>query len=257
MRLGIVLFLLLGGAAPARAVDQGSSPGPTPAEIFCTQVSQTPDSSLGQINTLVAIMEKVSGCVEPAQTPPPDFRRYPQGNSRKKAFLHYWGPHAVMIQEKSGLPASVLLAQWAEESFWGSSNLYVKANNLSGHFCPARKAGETYEYEIKFADYSRVMVAQCGGDTAQKGSRALIFASPVDSAWAHAYNLTQAPSREASYRQLRAEAANAKPGQPADWRKILPELDRHYAPGQSYGKKIANHITSKGLDSWEKVRLCD
>jgi uncharacterized FlgJ-related protein len=257
MRLGIFLLLLLGGAASARAQGAEPSAEPTPAEIFCTQMAQSSDANLAQINTLVEVLEKVNGCVVPAESPPPDFRRFAQGNARKKAFLHYWGPHAVMIQEKSGFPASVLLAQWAEESFWGSSNLYVNAHNLSGHFCPARKAGEIYEYEVKFGDYSRVMVAQCGGDTAQKGSRALVFSNPVDSAWAHAYNLTQAPSRAATYKQIRAEVAKASPGQPADWRKIIPELNRHYAPGQSYGRKIADHITSKSLDAWEKAKLCD
>lgn len=255
MRLGLVLLLFLSGASSAFALDLANYEGFTPAEIFCTEIERNREPAISNISALFTILEGPAGCQVPSERPP-DFRNFAQGPTRKKAFINFWGPHAVMIQEKTGLPASVLIAQWAEESFWGASNLYVNSHNMSGHFCPARKEGQIYQYEITVGDYKRTMVARCEGNTSQRGSRALVFTSPVDSAWAHAYNLIQSPSRVSNYRKIREEAAKGLAGQGADWKKIIPELNRHYAPNQGYGRKLTNHVTSNGLTAWEKKPPC-
>lgn len=201
-------------------------------------------------------LQLLDTCLLPNPYFPPDFRKIPQGPKRKAAFLNYWGPHAVNIQRASGIPASILLAQWAEETFWGASNLYANANNMSGHFCPERKRGQDSRWMITLGSIARDVSAHCAGATSQRKSLALVFDNPVDSAWAHAYNLVLSPSREETYSGIRAAVKLAKPGESADWKKLIPELDRHYAPRQGYGRKITNHINSSDLSAWDRKRIC-
>ncbi len=72
---------------------------------------------------------------EGGQAPPPQplRRSLPVlGNTPQERFIASLGEAAVVSQERTGVPASVTIAQAILESYWGSSRLAREANNYFG-----------------------------------------------------------------------------------------------------------------------------
>lgn len=63
------------------------------------------------------------------------FRSIPQGRERSRAFIQYFAPVAQYIQIETGFPASVMIAQIAQETGWGSSLQFRFYKNLTGKSC--------------------------------------------------------------------------------------------------------------------------
>ena len=80
--------------------------------------------------------------------------------AEKKAFFDKYSGWAITTQSRSGVPASITLAQAALESNWGTSKLATTANNFFGIKCSKYWFGECVDaFDVtpsKFRKYKSV-----------------------------------------------------------------------------------------------------
>ena len=89
----------------------------------------------------------------------------------KTAYIEYYSPIAVAEMNRTGIPASIKLAQGMHESGAGTSKLSTSSNNHFGIKCKTHWLGETYFHKDDDYDKSGTLVESC--------FRA--YKSPVDS----------------------------------------------------------------------------
>ncbi len=70
----------------------------------------------------------------------------PNINSTKQEFLDKYSGYAMQLQQMYGIPSSVILAQMAVESSWGTSGNAKEANNYFGV-----KAGSSWTGQVRYA----------------------------------------------------------------------------------------------------------
>lgn len=107
-----------------------------------------------------------------------------------------FSPLAVFIQEKTGLPASVVMAQLAVESGWASSNVTILKNNVMG--LGNCRAPETFTATLDLDGFKKEIPVTCMLDTT-----AYKFENVADSIFYYAYVLLQSEDNEPQYGPLR------------------------------------------------------
>lgn len=110
--------------------------------------------------------------------------------------IHDLTPIASFIEEKSGIPASVIIAQVAIESGWGMSNITILKNNILG--LGNSSSPKSFQVTLKMDDYSKVIDVRCMKDTT-----AFSFENIGDSIFYYVYVLIQSPGNAVHYADLR------------------------------------------------------
>lgn len=111
-------------------------------------------------------------------------------------FIADFAPLALYLQIRTGLPASVILAQIILESGWGASNITLLKNNVLG-IGKCRESGE-FEVEVKLAGAQRDLRVRCMADTP-----AYEFDSVGDGILYYVYLLLQNEGNATQYAALR------------------------------------------------------
>lgn len=191
-----------------------------------------------------------------------DYSTFDQ-KQRPYQFIWQMAPVAVEIQEKTGLPASVFLAQAAIESAssdggWGMGKGYKERNSLFGHSCcfNGRNCQIDREFSMVLRNGEKKTVwGKC--DTWRprgEGGKYVTFSNLKDSAWAYAHILLYSPRTAGTYGAIRAAVAKSAP-KVADLNEVLGGLNR-YAAGAGYQSKLSSIIESKNLKKYDKMRMC-
>lgn len=138
---------------------------------------------------------------------------------------------AALLRRVDVVPASLALAQAAEESGWGTSRFVREANNLFGHV---------------------------GGDDGlvpqddQTGPRMAAFASLHEAVRAYVHNLNTHPAYETL---RRARAAARVRGAFPDGHTLAGALTRYSERGQAYVDAIRAIIRANGLLKFDRAKL--
>ncbi len=133
------------------------------------------------------------------------------------------------------LPISMILAQAALESGWGTSRFAQKGNNYFGQHCYTRDCG--------------IVPAQRAPGSSMEVAK---FASTLDGVKSYLHMLNTGNA----YRQLRqARSAMLHDGKSFDGLEMIQYLDRYSAlPSGEYEKRLAATIKSNNLTQYDQVQ---
>lgn len=233
---------------PRRVADLAPPVSPRPIaelEKLDEKVNRTPTVRPARVTR--------SGCVEDTRDQRrPNFRNFRSLSALRRAFIDYMTPYALEVQEATGLPASVIIAQAALESGWGKSGLFNSTDNVFGHSCWRR--GSTNTLRLNVLGRTKSVTGSCETPRpAGTGGYFLTFRNPQDSVYAYAANLL---SRDHNYYpQVRRAVADARPD-PADWREVVTGLANYDRPNPNYRNLIRGIILDNGLGRLENKKLC-
>ena len=161
----------------------------------------------------------------------------------KDAFLEYMGQMAREDMKKTGVLASVTIAQSILESAWGQSELSLKANNLFG--MKASLSGNTWN-----SDWDGKIYAKRTNEEYETGVITSVLADfrayddPAKSIKDHSDYLCGAKKgSELRYAGLKGEK---------DYKKAIQIIkDGGYATDSKYVDKIISYIEKYNLDMWD------
>lgn len=187
--------------------------------------------------------------------------------AKKEAFFKQMAPLAIRIQTKTGMPASLLLAQWAQETGWGvgSSNgssprndILEDHNIIAGHSCWTRS--ETPEDMAISEDLDlgvTTINTRCNVERpANEGGFYLSFDTFEEGAYAHVQNLLKNPGTADAYEQIRQIHSRAvENGQVADSLAMADGLS-DYAADPNYVTSIKRLINDNDLQKFDAFSIC-
>lgn len=239
----LALLLKVPGTPPASAVQspqQSASAVPDFADIGDVEVRKEAffsflqphiDRVNGEILTLRTELERLQGRV-----------RSGVGLTRQeRAFIsHYTREYEVEPEQPFGeshletllrrvdiIPSSLVLAQAANESAWGTSRFAVEGNNFFGQWCFSDGCGLVPTARPSDADHEVRM-----------------FSSPVASVRAYFHNL----NTFTSYRELREIRARLRArGRPIDGISLSRGLQNYSERGQEYIEELQSMILFNNL----------
>ncbi len=137
-----------------------------------------------------------------------------------ESFVKELYPLAAFIEERSGIPAEVVLAQVVVESGWGTSNITILKNNLMGIGNATRE--QDFVVELDLGDFQRDIPVHCMKDTT-----AFRFENIADSVLYYVYILLESPDNAVHYTELREFVANnqeMRQNAPMTYRKQIIDL---------------------------------
>jgi flagellum-specific peptidoglycan hydrolase FlgJ len=185
-----------------------------------------------------------------------------KGTSAKvKSFMDKMSPLAVKIQGKTGFPASVLLAQWAYETGWGTSAKFKDINAAAGHSCwkySERSTSMSISSKLNLGR-SNIQVKCNSKRPSAEGGYYYRFESLEDSAYAHINNLLYNPKTEKSYRELRRVYFDAiKSGEMPDHNKIISSLEAYDAvqSDSAYERGLRSVIARGNMTKFHLMAEC-
>jgi Mannosyl-glycoprotein endo-beta-N-acetylglucosaminidase/LysM domain len=109
-------------------------------------------------------------------------------NDRAKSYIEKYKEVAILEMHRTGIPASIKLAQALLESNWGQSDLATKANNHFGIKCGGNWNGKTYYKQDDDFDTDGQLLESCFR----------VFRSPLESFQNHSDFLTD-PKKSSRY----------------------------------------------------------
>lgn len=195
-----------------------------------------------------------------------DFSVLPHRN-RAHEFLHLVAPVAVEIQEKTGLPASVIMAQAAIESAGGSQGFgmgkgYRNRNAMFGHSCcfgsgkcKDSEVNRTFTLTTRQGEVISVKGTCNAYRPKNEGGRYYTFADAKDSAWAHAWLLLQNPKTAGVYGGVREAVKRAGPKGVGNSTAVVDGLKRYAAAG-NYMDSLKKIINTYNLKKYDNRRSC-
>ena len=142
---------------------------------------------------------------------------------------------AIQEMHRTGIPASIKLAQGLLESNWGRSDLATSANNHFGIKCGGAWNGETFYKKDDDKDEKGQLIKSCFRS----------FSSPIESYTAHSNFLTD-PKKEYRYGFL----FNYNSTDYHSWAKGLKKSG--YATDPSYPKKLISIIEKYNLSQFDQ-----
>ena len=149
-------------------------------------------------------------------------------------YLDRFSEIAVSEMHRTGIPASIKLAQGLLESQWGESDLATLANNHFGIKCSKTWMGEMYFKEDDDFDVDGKLVSSCFR----------VFSSAEESYIAHSEFLMD-PKKQFRYGNLFTLGSIDYKG----WAYGLKEAG--YATDPSYPEKLINIIEKYNLSKWD------
>jgi hypothetical protein len=146
------------------------------------------DSQDDRFKTLLPVVHSLEKAIEERQGSP--------SNEYIKGFVREMAPAAIYIQEHTGLPASIMVAQMIVESGWGGSNITILKNNLLG--IGNSKSKKRFTITVTLGDESGKVDVYAPADTS-----AFWFGSLGDCLLYYVYVLLQSPDNATHYQKLR------------------------------------------------------
>ena len=172
---------------------------------------------------------------------------------RVKAFAEYMAPIAQYFQAKTGLPASVMIAQAMIETYYGTSYLFNNKEALFGESCMKYGTQKSRSYNIENVSYNTK--GACNSlRPKNEGGYYVTFDSKESSVASYIHNVLYDHSTRNIYggvRQAVKEARAQDPTAVASWQKVVPHLKR-YAVDSSYVGKISSTIRNLRLEQYDK-----
>lgn len=158
-------------------------------------------------------------------------------------FLEYVGPRAKEDMKKTGVLASVTIAQSILESAWGQSELSIKANNLFG--MKSSLSGNTWSSEWDGKVYSKYSNEEYNGVVTSVKSDFRMYSTVDASIKDHSDYLCGAKNgSELRYKGLKGEK---------NYRTAIQIIkDGGYATDSGYVDKICGIIEKYELDKFDK-----
>ena len=138
-----------------------------------------------------------------------------------------------LLEQIDIIPPSLVLAQAAIESGWGTSRFAKKGNNLFGHWCFSEGCG-------------LVPRARTEGEAHEVAK----FASVNESIRSYLKNLNSFYRYE-KFRTLRSQSTLKQTGNGV--LKLLPGLEAYSEQGNLYIKKVSNMIKQNKLQRFDKI----
>lgn len=139
----------------------------------------------------------------------------------------------TLLKQIDIIPPSLVLAQAAIESGWGTSRFAKKANNLFGHWCFSKGCG---------------LVPKKRDDN--KGHEVAKFDTVNESIRAYLKNLNSFHRYE-GFRTLRAQSSIKQTGKGV--LKLVPGLEAYSEQGKLYIKKVTNLIKHNKLQRFDSL----
>jgi len=171
----------------------------------------------------------------------------------RKGLIEDFAPLAVFIQEQTGLPASVTLAQLAVESGWASSNVTILKNNVMG--LGNCHAPEAFTATVEFGDFSQEIPVTCMLDTT-----AFKFENVADSIFYYAYVVLRSEDNEPQYGPLRQfireNRGNLKSSPAAYRQRVMALLAEGYHAEPEWYRDYISPLAEE-FGHFDLVRLCD
>lgn len=224
---------IVGGSRPAKEVEklEENIPKPEPIQDHANSANCVPDKRTKKW---------------------PNFRNYRNIKELKKAFINYLLPYALEVQEATGYPASVIIAQSALETGWGRSNVFQKTGNAFGHSCV--RQGRTYTYKLTVNGEVKKVKGLCNlPNVLEPGRFIMSFDTPQDNIYTYASNILE--DKNHYYDDIRNLVKSARPGV-AHYSEVVNGLD-NYAPNDSnYQSTLLKMIKYNKLDKLELKTLC-
>lgn len=157
-------------------------------------------------------------------------------------FIEYIGSLAKADMKKTGVLASVTIAQAILESAWGQSELSLKANNLFG--MKAKLSGNTWDSEWDGKIYAKWSPEEENGVVKDQYSDFRAYNSPAQSIKDHSDYLCGAmKGSKLRYEGLKGEI---------DYKKAIQIIkDGGYATDSGYVNKVIDIIEKYDLDIWD------
>jgi hypothetical protein len=244
------LGLLSKSTAPSVTAAPSPTPSLTPTTVLVPKPTPTPTP------TVTAKPKKLSGdCLDFQEKnyfagKKPTF----SGGSAVREFIKYMAPFALRMQEITGLPASVFLAQAVVESS-GTSHNFRSRNSPFGHSCFRKNS--TVTKTIRIPGFERTISAQCS-DSRPEGGYYQTFKSVEDGCLAYVHNVVYDSGTTAYYKGIRSAIARTRRPQPANADSVIESLGQ-YIGGRRAGKyKSALHeaVDTFGLAKFDRMRTC-
>lgn len=175
---------------------------------------------------------------------------------KKKLFFEYFAPLAAHLSGVSGYPSSVILAQFLEETGWGTSEVLGKANNLAGVSCfQEHKDFKTTTLNFSKSGKTVTVSAACFVERPKdEGFWYRSFPSLIQAGYAYVHNLVENQKTAANYQDIRAAIKNPNLTTVQRRRAVVAGLKK-YAPN-NYPAKISAHIAEFNLDKYDNAELC-
>lgn len=174
------------------------------------------------------------------------------GPDYREGLFQDFSPLAVFIQEKTGLPASVVMAQLAVESGWGSSNVTILKNNVMG--LGNCRAPKKFTARLDFGDFKKEIPVTCMLDTT-----AYKFENVADSIFYYAYVVLQSEDNEPQYGPLRRfirENRRSLRFSPGVYReRVVALLAQGYHNDPSWYRNYISPLTDE-LGYLDSIGLC-
>ena len=159
-----------------------------------------------------------------------------------ETFIEYVGALAKEDMKKTGILASVTIAQAILESAWGQSELSLKANNLFG--MKASLSGNTWDSEWDGKIYAKWSPEEENGVTVSRYSDFRAYDDPAKSIKDHSDYLCGAMNGS----KLRYEGLKGE----TDYKKAIQIIkDGGYATDSGYVNKVIDIIERYDLDVWD------
>lgn len=144
---------------------------------------------------------------------------------------------AELLRRVDVVPPSLILAQAAEESGWGTSRFAFAGNALFGQWTWGGKGITPESQRSGMGDY-----------------KIAAFDAPLQSVQAHALNLNSHPAYQA-FRTLRA--SKRKAGKPYTGLDAATTLDKYSERGQAYVKSLQSIIKYNRLQGTDAARFAN
>lgn len=162
----------------------------------------------------------------------------------KEVFIAYVGQIAKEEMARTGILASVTIAQAALESSWGQSDLSLNANNLFG--MKATLSGNNWNSDWDGKIFTKSSAEVYNGVTSQVVSDFRAYSSPLDSIKDHSNYLASAKNGT----NLRYEGLAGE----TDYKTAFQIIKNGgYATDPEYVNKLCSVVESYDLDSYDLV----
>ncbi len=178
---------------------------------------------------------------------------------KKKAFFDYFAPLALHLQEISGYPASVMLAQWSAETGWGTSNVLEKAKNIAGQSCFGFSR-EVKKIKLDFPNGKSATISRSCDQPRPASEKYWYFryTSAADSGYAYVHNLVANPKTARPYSGVRKAVQKAARGESSGQElrdEVIAGLGS-YATDPDYQKNLRAALARDRLARFDEMRTC-